>query len=320
MRSGRASAVRIDHTLIHTGRMSPDIDRAAEGISRSAPAAIAGAADAGVRARHRARRGHRGGQRWCSSNLRKIVRGTGGRSGKRPRTDDPARLLFRPLEPFLVDGNFPIRPRPDPACVAAADLARGSDRDGAPRPREFEATRSTARGQQRRRTGGAQIPARRGQRDRHAGDAGSRSTTASACWRVSARPTWSRTCSSIGSLLQAREALETLNGKLPSYMRVFRRVPDHLGDRLRSTCPRCRRPCCCRSRCSLIIQRLTAPWQIIRLALKMAASDDELRAAATPMASPSDRAARSVLPRGLPAHRHPPRPFRQRFRAAQIAA
>jgi len=28
----------------------------------------------------------------------------------RPRTDDPARLLFRPLEPFLAESNFPVRP------------------------------------------------------------------------------------------------------------------------------------------------------------------------------------------------------------------
>jgi hypothetical protein len=33
---------------------------------------------------------------------------------------------------------------------------------------------------------------------------------------------------------------------------------------------------------SLLVQRLTAPWQIIRIALRMAASDDEVRVAATP--------------------------------------
>ena len=42
--------------------------------------------------------------------LRKIVRGTEEEDEARPRTDDPARLLFRPLEPFLVEGNFPVRP------------------------------------------------------------------------------------------------------------------------------------------------------------------------------------------------------------------
>src|ERR1700732_5201984 len=40
--------------------------------------------------------------------LRKVVRGT--EEEARPRTDDPARLLFRPLEPFLVEGNQPVRP------------------------------------------------------------------------------------------------------------------------------------------------------------------------------------------------------------------
>src|ERR1700761_1649424 len=43
--------------------------------------------------------------------LRKIVRGANeDREDRRPRTDDPARLVFRPLQPFLVDGNFPRRP------------------------------------------------------------------------------------------------------------------------------------------------------------------------------------------------------------------
>src|SRR5690242_7608051 len=42
--------------------------------------------------------------------LRKVVRGAEEDDEVQPRTEDPARLLFRPLEPFLVDGNFPIRP------------------------------------------------------------------------------------------------------------------------------------------------------------------------------------------------------------------
>src|SRR5580698_10374288 len=40
--------------------------------------------------------------------LRKIVRGT--EEEVLPRTDDPARLLFRPLEPFLIESQFPARP------------------------------------------------------------------------------------------------------------------------------------------------------------------------------------------------------------------
>src|SRR5262245_34527610 len=42
--------------------------------------------------------------------LRKVVRGTEDDDDEaRPRTDDPARLLFRPLEPFLIESNFPMR-------------------------------------------------------------------------------------------------------------------------------------------------------------------------------------------------------------------
>src|ERR1700749_5128722 len=40
--------------------------------------------------------------------LRQIVRGTD--EYVPPATDDPGRLLFRPLEPFLIDGNYPRRP------------------------------------------------------------------------------------------------------------------------------------------------------------------------------------------------------------------
>jgi len=61
--------------------------------------------------------------------LRKLARGT--EKETPPRAEDQARLLFRPLEPFLVDGNVPVRP---------GQLRRGSllpiwqwlSRDGAP--------------------------------------------------------------------------------------------------------------------------------------------------------------------------------------------
>ena len=71
--------------------------------------------------------------------LRKIVRGTEEDDEARPRIDDPARLLFRPLEPFLVEGNFPVRP----GQIRRASLLpvwQWLSRDGAPdAAREFEA-------------------------------------------------------------------------------------------------------------------------------------------------------------------------------------
>src|ERR1700712_2105847 len=69
--------------------------------------------------------------------LRKVVRGTDEET--RPRTDDPARLLFRPLEPFLVEGNLPARP----GQIHRASLLpvwQWLNRDGAPgQVRELEA-------------------------------------------------------------------------------------------------------------------------------------------------------------------------------------
>ena len=44
----------------------------------------------------------------CSGQLRKVVRGR--RGGRAPRTDDPARLLFRPLEPFWSRAISRTRP------------------------------------------------------------------------------------------------------------------------------------------------------------------------------------------------------------------
>src|SRR6187399_2333604 len=78
--------------------------------------------------------------------LRKIVRGAEDEGEEvRPRTDDPARLLFRPLEPFLVDGNFPVRP----GQVRRASLApiwQWLARDGAADAvREFETSLAESR-------------------------------------------------------------------------------------------------------------------------------------------------------------------------------
>ncbi|HKH01958.1 MAG TPA: hypothetical protein VKB08_14710, partial [Bradyrhizobium sp.] len=84
----------------------------------------------------------------------------------------------------------------------------------------------------------------------------------------------------IGSVLLAREALDIFNGRLPSYLRIFgdaqiASVGAALGGTSLQT------PQMLPFALSLIMQRLTAPWQIIRIAIKMAASDDEIRVAAT---------------------------------------
>src|SRR4029077_14065500 len=85
----------------------------------------------------------------------------------------------------------------------------------------------------------------------------------------------------IALVLQAREALDTLGSRLPSYLRVF--ADQQIGGGKASlNVASLQTPQLLPFALSLVMQRLAAPWQIIRLAIKMAASDDEIRVAATP--------------------------------------
>jgi hypothetical protein len=213
--------------------------------------------------------------------LRKIVRGAEEDEETRPRSDDPARLLFRPLEPFLAESNFP----PRPGQVRRASLLpvwQWLGRDGAPDPaREFEAALAEAR------AGG--VSPEPATRKFQAAAAEAIATIATpvpgddrqrALSRIGP-PNVVEDLLSIGAVLQAREALDTLGGRLPSQMRILAdaqvaSVSASLNVPLLQT------PQLLPFALSLIMQRLAAPWQIIRLAIKMAGSDDEIRVAATP--------------------------------------
>lgn len=213
--------------------------------------------------------------------LRKVVRGTDEEA--RPRVDDPARLLFRPLEPFLVEGNAPVRP----GQIRRASLLpvwQWLNREGAPeQAQEFEA--ALARVREGGTTSDLEVAVRKFQ---HAA-AGAIFKIATpmpggdhlrALTRIGS-PKVIEDVLPIGSVLQAREAIDTLNGRLPSLLRVF---ADSQIVSI-STClnvPSLQTPQLLPFALSLVMQRLPAPWQIIRLAIKMAASDDEIRVAATP--------------------------------------
>jgi hypothetical protein len=213
--------------------------------------------------------------------LRQVVRGN--EEEAPPRVDDPARLLFRPLEPFLVEGKLPVRP----GQVNRASLLpvwQWLIRDGAPdQAREFEAALDRMR-----ETGAASHlePAVR-KLQLAAADAIFKiampvpgGDTHRALARVGP-PEVIEDLLPIGSVLQAREALDTLGGRLPSYLRIFgEEQTDSVSTAL--NVPSLQTPQVLPFALSLIMQRLTAPWQIIRLAVRMAASDDEIRVAATP--------------------------------------
>jgi hypothetical protein len=213
--------------------------------------------------------------------LRKIVRGTDEEA--RPRTDDPARLLFRPLEPFLVDGNFPMRP----GQIRRASLLpvwQWLVRDGAPdQAREFE--QALSRGPETGTTSDIELAARKLQLA--AADAIFKLTTpvhGTDQRRALARvgpPDVIEDLLPIGSVLQAREAIDTLSSRLPSYLRVLAESQiASVGTAL--NVPSLQTPQLLPFALSLVMQRLTAPWQIIRLAIKMAGSDDEVRVATAP--------------------------------------
>jgi len=213
--------------------------------------------------------------------LRKVVRGTDEEA--RPRTDDPARLLFRPLEPFLVESNRPVRP----GQIRRASLLpvwQWLIRDGAPdQARDFEA--ALARIRETGTTSDLEVAVRRLQL-----------AAADAICKIAAPvpggdkhralarvgpPNVIEDLLPIGLVLQAREALDTLNGRIPSFLRVFADAQiATIGASL--NVPSLQTPQMLPFALSLVMQRLTAPWQIIRIAIKMAASDDEIRVAATP--------------------------------------
>jgi hypothetical protein len=213
--------------------------------------------------------------------LRKIVRSNS--DDKQPRTDDPARILFGPLEPFLVDGNVAPRPgqirrasllpvwqwlareaTPALAGEFEAALARGPDSGTTP---EIEAAAKKLQVAAVEAMHAAAKPAQGVDNRRALSRIGSADV-------VEDLP-------SIASVLQAREAIETLNSRFPSYLRVFN---DTQISSVMSALnvPSLQSPQMLPFALSLVIQRLAAPWQIIRLAIRMASSDDEMRVASTP--------------------------------------
>ena len=211
--------------------------------------------------------------------LRKIARGADGDA--RPRTDNPTRLLFRPLEPLLVEGNVAVR---------SGQIRRSSllpvwqwlAREGAPvLASGFEA--ALARGPESGTSPEIEAAARKLQ------FAAAEALQAIVASGTDNRRALSRVgptdviedLPSIACVLHAREAVDALNSRLPSYMRVFNDAQIEAVIAALNV-PSLQTPQLLPFALSMVMQRLAAPWQIIRLAIRMAASDDEMRVASTP--------------------------------------
>jgi hypothetical protein len=196
------------------------------------------------------------------------------------RTNDPARLVFRPLEPFLVEANVPLRAGQirrsslvpvwqwlarEGAIEQARELDQELSRAGPDSPHLLDA--AVRKMQLAAADSIAKITMGPGDKQR-------------ALSRVGP-PNVVDDLLAIGAVLKSRDALESFNGRLPRFMRMF-------GDsQIASVAtalnvPSLQTPQLLPFALTLVIQRLVAPWQIIRLAIRMAASDDEVRVAATP--------------------------------------
>ncbi|ULK96731.1 hypothetical protein [Bradyrhizobium sp. I71] len=213
--------------------------------------------------------------------LRNIVRKTEADEAAPPRTDDLSRLLFQVLEPFLVEAGTPIR---------VGQIRRSSlqpiwqwlGRDGAPdKVNEFEALLSRLPADN-----AGQVDALALRLQAVAADAifeltGPGGGDKSRALARVGPPNVIEDLYSIGAILQIREAIATVSERLPRFLRTFG-DPQIASVTSALNIPALQTPQMLPFALSMVVQRMTAPWQIIRLAIKIAASDDEIRVAATP--------------------------------------
>ena len=209
--------------------------------------------------------------------LRGVMRGH--EDAVRPRVEDPSRLVFKSLEPFLVDGVAAVRPgqirRP-----SLLPVWQWLERDAAEAVGEFESAIAEASDN----AAGIERAVKKFQQAAAAaiahvlsGNGGGRASRIGPTHAVEDLP-------AIGAALKAREQLDAFAGKLPGVLRSFGEAQiSSVNNALNAlNVPTLTTPQVLPFAFSLIMQRLAAPWQIIRLAVKIAASDDEIRVAATP--------------------------------------
>ena len=209
--------------------------------------------------------------------LRMIVRSSS--DDMTPRADDPMRRVFRPLEPFLVENVAHIRPgqirrsslapiwmwlghegNPDAVRAFEAALEQGAtpDINAAVRAMQIAASDAIANV-----TGALSS----GERQRTLGRLGA--------------PSVVEDIAPIGAVLAASDVLDKLSAKLPGQIRVF--ADSHVASAMSAlNLPALQTPQVLPFAVSLVLQRLAAPWQIVRLGIAVAASDDEIRVASTP--------------------------------------
>lgn len=213
------------------------------------------------------------------SELRKIVRAPS--EDLTARTEDPMRLVFRPLDRFLVDNVPSIRPgQIRRSSLAPIWIWLGNE--GIPdKLRAFEELLKTSSDASERDKAIREVQTAAAEVIAQATGAGPSDSSARRPTARFGSPSVSEDIVSVGAVLSVRDALDTLNSKLPGQMRTFAE------SQIRSVMgfinvPALQTPQTLPFALSIVMPRLPAPWQIIRLGISVAASDDEFRVAGTP--------------------------------------
>jgi hypothetical protein len=212
--------------------------------------------------------------------LRRSARAT---ASERSRGVESRRQVFLPLEPFLTDGGAAVSPgRIRRPALEAVWQWLSQEALVAP-TRDLETALGEAAG------GGAAAPAVAALAAYRvaAGEAIATVVAAAAGAggeRLPARlavPRVAEDLAPIGAVLAAHEALEGFGERLPGVMTVF--GPAQMGAVLGALdAPSLKTALVLPFALATVAGRLAAPWQIVRLAIHIAGSDDETRVAAVP--------------------------------------
>ncbi len=205
--------------------------------------------------------------------LRKVVRRDA--DNERPRVADASRLVLEPLEPFLCEtsNSAPGQVRrssllpiwqwlhreaiPDEARKLEAAINDDKDVDRAIRAFQLAASDVIAKA----------VSPTGGPDSRSLGRIGS--------------PSVVEDLMPVGAVLGAREALDTLGNRLPRTLRTF--TESHIAATMDAlNVPTLQSATILPFALALVMQRLGSSWHIVRLAIKVAGSDDEIRVAGTP--------------------------------------
>lgn len=197
---------------------------------------------------------------------------------ERSRGVEARRQVFRPLEPFLVDGGAAVCPgrirRP-----ALEAVWQWLAREALPAATDDLALALADAAHDR-----TAVLARLRAYRRMAGEAIAAIAAPAAAGRLPARlavPKVAEDLAPIGAALVAHEALEKFAPRLPGVGTAF--GPIQIGSLLTALdVPALKAPLVLPFALALVVARLAAPWQIVRLPIHLAGSDDEARVAAVP--------------------------------------